>query len=103
MDLHTSFEGLNTGGKQIESMSQNSRIKLKATATLHLGNPLLAQSHRDWGIHRRPLIVCFFLTGVPCLLMTLLPHHTRPLTWVRAQMRWCNLKVINFLHVKGTN
>lgn len=73
MDLHTSSEGLNAGKKLIESISQNSGIRLKATA---LGKPLVTQSHRGWGIHRRPRLLGFF--GAPCLLMALLTHHTTP-------------------------
>lgn len=44
MDLHTSSEG-----KLIESISQNSGMKLKATAGLLLGKPLLARSLTETG------------------------------------------------------
>lgn len=63
MDLHTSSESLNASGKLIESISQKSGIKLRATATLRLGKPLLTHSLTEAGGYTVALSLFVFLGG----------------------------------------
>lgn len=86
MDLHTSSEGLNAGKKLIESISQNSGIRLKATA---LGKPLLTHSLTEAGGYTDAL-ACLVFLGLPVCSWHCL-HITPRLSWVRARMRWCDL------------